>query len=149
MPVYPLDWKLPGPLGHYPHMAKHDARLWERFLADYAANFERFCYDVALGGFRPDEHTGTLDQRLGWQYSSAVKIDAVGERTDDVWIIEVRPHAGVSAIGAALCYSVLAAVDTFTAKPLVPVVLTDRASPDIRICADALEVAVIELDPTP
>jgi hypothetical protein len=146
MPVYPLEWMLPQERGSYPHMAKNDAVLWERFMDAYGGNYNRFAYDVALGGFKPDPAAGDEATRLGYQYATALKIDAVGERPDDVWIIEVRPHAGVSAVGAALCYQLLAGVDKFTDKPLVACVLTDRASPDIRYCCEALEVVLIEME---
>jgi hypothetical protein len=146
MPVYPIEWRLPQERDHYPHMAKNDAVLWERFMDVYGPNFERFAYDVALGGFLPDPAAGDDATRRGFQYATALKIDAVGERSEDVWILEVRPHAGVSAIGAALCYAHLAAIDRFTDKPLIRAVVTDRASADIRLCAEALEVVMIEMD---
>jgi hypothetical protein len=147
--VYPLEWKLAGDRGSYPHMAKNDAVLWERFLDEYGPNFQRFAYDVALGGFLPDGEPDTLSDRQGYQYSTALKIDALGDRGDDLWIIEVRPHAGVSALGSALCSTVLASSDPLADRPLVPVVVTDLTSPDIQLCAEALSVLVIELDRKP
>lgn len=147
--VYPLEWKLATDRGDYPHMAKNDAVLWERFLDAYGPYFLRFAYDVALGGFLPAGDDADRDTRVGYQYSSALKIDALGERTDDLWVIEVRPRAGVSSIGAALCYTVHASLDPLAVKPLQPVVVTDLCSPDIQLCAEALEVLVIELDRKP
>lgn len=149
MTVYPLEWKLASDRGDYPHMAKNDAVLWERFLDEYGPNFLRFTYDVALGGFLPEGDEADRATRVGYQYSSALKIDALGEREDDLWVIEVRPSAGVSALGAALCYTVLASLDPLAVKPLVPVVVTDLTSPDIQLCAESLEVLVIELDRKP
>jgi hypothetical protein len=147
--VYPLEWKLSDARGDYPHMAKNDAVLWERFLDEYGPNFLRFAYDVALGGFLPEGDDTDKQYRVGHQYSTALKIDALGERVDDLWVIEVRPSAGVSAIGAALCYTVLASLDPLATKPLQPVVVTDRTSPDIQLCAEAFNVVVIQLDVKP
>ena len=149
MSVYPPEWRLASDRGDYPHMAKNDAVLWERFLDEYGPNFLRFAYDVALGGVLADVATVDAATRTGFQYSTALKIDALGERVDDLWVIEVRPSAGVSALGAALCYTVLASADPLATKPLFPVVVTDRCSADIQLCAEALEVLVIELDVTP
>lgn len=144
MPVYPVGWKPPLLDGDYPHMARHDARIWERFLLRNGSQFSRVAYDVALGGvrFQPDE--GEEAQALGFHYSTALKVDAVAERGPVCWIIEVKPDAGVSAIGAALCYLELAQVDRFTELELVPVVVTDRTSQDIRYCAEQLGVLIVE-----
>jgi len=145
MPVYPLVWTPLIKSGHYPHMAKLDAAIWERFLDQYADNYLEVAYDVALGGFLPNEDQGDLPTRTGFQYSTALKVDAVLRREGEVWIVEVKPSGSVSAIGAALCYTVLAAQDGFSDWPLVPAVVTDRASPDIFYCAEALGVTLVEV----
>ncbi len=145
MPVYPLIWQGVERHGAYPHLAKHDAVIWERFLDQYAGNFTTLSYDVAFGGFLIDEQLEDDALRLGWQYSTALKVDVVAARETDVWIIEVKPHAGVSAIGAALCYVAMAEADGFTPWPLIPAVVTDRASADIRFCASRYGVTLVEV----
>lgn len=143
MPVYPLVWTPLVKHGNYPHMAKLDAAIWERFLDQYADNFEEVAYDVALGGFLPDESQGDLPTRTGYQYSTALKVDAVLRRAGELWMVEVKPSAGVSALGGALCYTVMAEQDGFSTFPLVPVVVTDQVSPDITFCAETLGVTVV------
>lgn len=146
MPVYPVEWLPVVKSGRYPHMAKLDAAIWERFLDQYGRNFLRMAYDVALGGYLPGEDEGDLDQRKGWQYSTALKVDAVGQREGEVWIIEVKPGGGTAGIGAALCYTLLAERDGFTSFPCLPVLVTDRTNPDVLICAELLGVTVIAVD---
>lgn len=146
MPVYPVAFVPVVKTGAYPHMAKLDAAIWERFLDQYGANFLGVAYDVALGGYLPGESEGPLDVRLGWQYSTALKVDAVLQREAEVWIVEVKPNGRTSGIGAALCYTALAEADPFTTFPLVPVYVTDRASPDIRLCAEKLGVTLVAVD---
>ncbi|MGH8908598.1 MAG: hypothetical protein ACRD0K_19390 [Egibacteraceae bacterium] len=145
MPVYPLDWQPPIKTGRYPHMAKHDARIWEAFLDQYGGNFLAISYDVALGGSVLPGDSLPEDERLGWQYSTAFKIDAVAQQENQVWIIEVKPGASASAIGQALCYTILAEDDSLSPLPLIPTVVTDRASADIKRCAEALGVQLITL----
>jgi hypothetical protein len=147
--VYPPEWRDATERGDYPHMSKLDGALWERFLDEYAGTFLRFAYDVAVGGFKPESETPNDPLALMWRYSTALKIDALAERTDSLWVIEVKPHAGVSALGAALCYTTLLSLDPVAVKPLMPVVVTDYVSPDIQLCAESLEVLVIALDVTP
>jgi len=149
MPVYPLEWQAPIKTGRYPHMAKHDARLWELFLEQFGGNFLAISYDVALGGLISDEPGLDEGERLGWQYSTAFKIDAVAAREEEVWIIEVKPNASASALGQALCYTVLAEDDDLSPLPLIPTVVTDRASADIKRCAEALGVQLITLPEAP
>ena len=145
MPVYPLVWTPLVKSGNYAHMAKLDSAIWERFLDQYADNYQEVAYDVAIGGFLPDADQGDLPTRTGYQYSTALKVDAVLRREGEVWIVEVKPSGSVSAIGAALCYTIMAEQDGFSQFPLVPAVVTDRASPDITFCAQALGVTVVEV----
>jgi hypothetical protein len=145
MPVYPPTWTPLVKSGYYPHMSRLDTAIWERFLDEYAGNFGSVAYDVALGGFLPKPETGPEEQRLGYQYSTALKIDACLQREGEVWIVEVKPAGPTSSIGAALCYSTLAERDAFSPFPLVPAVVTDRMSPDVKYCAEQLGVTVVEV----
>jgi hypothetical protein len=146
MPVYPVRWEPFVKSGYYTHMAKLDAAIWERFMDQYGVNFQSVAYDVALGGFLPDEDSGSLESRKGWQYTTALKIDAVLLREGEVWIVEIKPGGGTAGIGAALCYTILAERDGFSPFPVVPVLVTDRSNPDVLLCADELGVTVIAVD---
>jgi hypothetical protein len=149
MPVYPPTWLPLVKNGYYPHLSKHDAAIWERFLDAYGGNWLDVAYDVALGGFQLADTLGTEAERLGWQYSTALKIDAVLRSLEGVWICEVKPSAGVSAIGGALSYATMAEEDPFTTLPLFPAIITDHASGDIRRVAERLGITVIEVPEAP
>jgi len=149
MPVYPVERVPATSRGVFPHMAKRDAAIWSRFLDTYADMFDHFAYDVALGGQVVNEAAGDEATRKAWQYSTALKVDVVGFREDATWIIEVKPSAGVSAIGAALAYAELGEIDKFSEQPLLPVIVSDRITPDIRFCAGQLGVLVFELPEPP
>src|SRR6266850_3438514 len=75
MPVYPLAWVPFSSPGPYPHMAKHDARIWERFRARYAGYFQDAAYDIGLGGSETTDPQATPAERLGWRYNTAKRID--------------------------------------------------------------------------
>jgi hypothetical protein len=149
MPVYPPTWLPLVKNGYYPHLSKHDAAIWERFVDLYGGNWLDVAYDVALGGFVLAADLGTEAERLGWQYSTALKIDAVLRRSEDVWVCEVKPSAGVSAIGGALSYVTLAEDDPFDRRPLMPAIITDHASGDIKRVAEKLGVTIIEVPEPP
>jgi len=145
MPVYPIE-KLPTTYrGRYEHLSKHDGVIWERFLETFAEAFDAFSYNVAFGGYLPDPGAGDDATRKGWQYETALKADALAWKHDAVWVIEVKPSARSSAIGAALCYVELAEVDRFTDLPLIPVVVTDQTTADIKYCAEQLGVVIVEV----
>lgn len=149
MPVYPVEWVDATARGNYPHMARHDAMIWERFLGEFALSFRRFAYDVALGGLLKPGTDDDLAQRLGFQYSTACKVDVVAERDEDCWLIEVKPDAHAGAVGQALVYTTLGEKDRPSDKPLVPVVVTNRCSEDIKYAAGELGVLVVCMDETP
>jgi hypothetical protein len=146
MPVYPIDWKPLLRTGDYPHMAPRDLAIWETFLDALGDQFDSVAYDVAFGGFLLDVDAGSEAERLGWRYSTALKADAVLSREGEVWMVEVKPSAGVSAIGAALCYREMAIADGFTTDELVAAVVTDHASPDIQFCAEVLGVTLVAVE---
>jgi len=145
MPVYEPVYVDPKPTGSYPHLEKHDAVIWERFLDVYGEQFQAVAYNVALGGFVLGAEELEEAARKGWQYSTALKPDVVAIRPDAVWFIEVKPKARASALGQALCYAIMAERDGAWQMPLVAAVVTDETTPDIRSCAAELGVRLIEV----
>lgn len=145
MPVFPIAWGPVTKSGNYPHMFKHDIRIWERFLDAYGGQFERAAYDIALGGITPTDPTATPADALGWQYSTAKKIDAAVEGGGEVWLCEVRPDAGLAAVGSVLGYALLSEKDPWTPLPIVPTIVTDRMDGDTKLVCQEFEIQVIEL----
>jgi len=144
--VYPINVYLPEQQAHYPHMAKRDVELWERFLRTHGGKFYGFSYDIALGGrslqlpFEGEEETA-----LGYQYSTALKIDAVGWMSNQAWIIEVRPEATVSAYGSAVVYTLVARREKLSDLPLIPTVVCETMQLDVEWAAQMTGVQVIKL----
>jgi hypothetical protein len=141
--VYPVEWVAATFRGNYRHMAKRDAEVWERFLVLYTERFDAFAYDVALGGVVFDGVPMEDHERQGWQYSTALKIDAIGRSGETYWIIEVRPDATVSALGAALTYALVVERDEVVPGPVLPTVVCQYMQPDVRWACDKLGVQVI------
>lgn len=143
MPVFPVEFQPAALTGHYPHMARRDVELWERYLRAYHQDWFGFAYDVALGGLDVEDDEATEADRLGWRYNTAEKIDVVANRGDEHWILEVKPNARLGAIGQVLGYILLAQREPWTQLPLVPAIITDNVSVDVRWCAKQLGVNVI------
>lgn len=137
-----------GPLiadGRYPHMAKRDAAVWERWLRIHAAHWQGVAYDVALGGLAPETTDADPSFLSMWQYQTALKIDAFVIREDQALVIEVRPYATVSAIGAALCYAMVLERIGASTLPLVPAIVCEGIQTDVKWCADQMRIPVFEV----
>lgn len=145
MPVLPVVWQPFGPAPHYPHMAKHDERIWERFLTRYVGYFTEAAYDIALGGTEINDPTATDAERRMWRFNTAKRIDAVCRNRDEVWLCEVRRGAGAAAVGAVVTYGTLSELDKWTTLPIVLTIVTDRSDPDTRTVAESLAIQLIEL----
>lgn len=142
--VYPVHVVPPGHRGDYPHMAKRDAEVWSRFLAARAGDFVGFAYDVAVGGVQLTGAAIAGRERAGWRYNTALKIDAVGLRAEETWIIEVKPDATVSALGAAIAYTLVCEREAVFDTRLVPVIVCGYCQLDVKWAAEKLGVQVLE-----
>ncbi len=116
MPVFP----------RYPHMGPEEAKIWDKFLAMTKLNFIRIDYDVHVGtGYLPEYlekeyirkkelyEQGKITKEEFGEIEAVVKsitaltqlrIDAVGETDREIWIFEVKPRAGRSALGQLESY---------------------------------------------
>jgi hypothetical protein len=140
--VYPVNWIPVGFRAAYPHMAKRDQVVWERFLALYAGNFEAVAYDVAIGGATLTAPGVPQDQLDGWRYTTALKIDACLRTADSVVVVEVRPEAHVSALGSVLAYCMVAERDQVFDLPTRPAIVCETVQGDVGWCCQALNVQV-------
>lgn len=140
--VYPLVI-LPNTFrGHYPNMAKRDAEVWARFLTLYSDRFEGFAYDVALGGVRYDIPGEAPDDLRAYQYKTALRLDAVAFAPGAATIIEVKPEAHVSALGAVVGYTLVAAREGVFDRPLRGAIVCEYIQPDVDWCCQQLGVGV-------
>lgn len=88
-------------------MLPRDVAVWDRWLDKHGYEYNGFRYDVHVGG--------EIEVAPGWSektkhmasWLAAKRIDAVGYKPGEVWILEVKPEAGVTAIGQLLTYKML------------------------------------------
>jgi len=73
------------------------------------------------------------------------RIDVVAERDGEVWIFEVKPDAGLSAIGQVLSYRVLYKQHFREERPIKLAIVTTRVDDDIREVAKEYGIVVYEL----
>jgi hypothetical protein len=88
----------------YPHMGPADARVWRAALDLGLLAFERFEYDVRLGGTRATE-VGTEHSHFPmWETLLKKRVDVVGWQGARPTLIEVKPVGSFAALGQCLGY---------------------------------------------
>jgi len=110
----------------YPHMGPEESKIWHKFLSITDLNFIRIDYDVHVGtGYLPEYlmreylrrkeqyEKGLITYREFREIEAVIesitaltqlRIDAVGETDKHIWIFEVKPRAGRSALGQLESY---------------------------------------------
>ncbi len=129
----------------YPHMLPRDQYIWDKFLEQHGDYFEYFKYDIHVGegvgnitGYPPEivKMAKVLTQK---------RIDAVGFRGSEIWVFEVKPYAGLSAIGQVVAYEALWNKDFPDRQVTYKSIVTDRTDNDIRYMCKELGIRLYEV----
>lgn len=123
-------------LAAYPHMKPYDVEIWNRFIEKYPDAYRGVLYDfcVGTGTEMPDEIPA--EWQPGLAKLGKYKIDVVGFSDGFIDIIEIKPRAGMKAIGQALCYARLFTEEYDTDEIVVPTIITDLKLPDMDLLAE-------------
>jgi len=114
----------------FTHMLPGDRVLWQRFLIRHGEYYDRFEYDVHLGEGVPISAAWPEWVQRAAKALTRKRVDVVGYRADEVWIFEVKPDAGLSAVGQLLGYKALWTKERGEPGRLYLAVVTDRLNPD-------------------
>ena len=129
-------------------MLPADVPLWHRFLDRYASNFERFFYNVRVGGPDISKIEGDEVLKRMWYLNTAKRIDAIGEKENELWIIEVASSPYLRAVGQMLTYHFLWDLDPKINKPIKDVLLCYYLDSDLEKVLKHHKVEVLTI-PTP
>lgn len=130
---YPADWA-----GNPPHMAPQDLPLWQRCRANFTPRVSAWYFDSAVGegsGYPADPSDPIA---LAYYRLTRKRIDAVGD-AGPVWLLlELRPNAGLGALGSIQTYRSLWERDPPDHRPVEAWLISNRAEPDtIRTATNA------------
>lgn len=101
-------------------------------------------YDVKVGEGR-DYSTLPEDKfSEDLKYLSKKRIDVVGFRGDEIFVIELKPKADLRAIGEAFGYASLYREIGPADKRIQPVVITDEILPDIQNVCSKMGVLIFK-----
>jgi hypothetical protein len=122
----------PEILAKYPHMLPNEVEIWERFLRNHAREFEGFDYDVHLGeGIEPPPDVPPEIKRAA-KILTQKRVDAVGYKGVEIWIFEVKPYAGLSALGQVSGYLAMYRSQFKPTARLVGAVVCEGIDPDVK-----------------
>ena len=126
-------------------MLPSDVPLWHKFLDRYASNFQRFYYNVRVGG--PDVSTIDGDEAIKrmWYLSTAKRIDVLAEKENELWIIEVASSPYLRAVGQMLTYHFLWDLDPKINKPVKDVLLCYYLDSDLEKVLNHYAVEVLTI----
>jgi hypothetical protein len=88
----------------YPHMGPVEAAIWSDFLRKTHLQFIDVRYDVRVGPPNVPPHLIEQARASGMDELTRLRIDAVGETKDEIWIFEVKHKIGRSALGQLIEY---------------------------------------------
>jgi hypothetical protein len=111
-------------------MLPGDVALWQRFLVQHGEYYDRFDYNIHVGEGVPLDPSWPENIRVAAKSLTTKRIDAVGYRGSEVWIFEVKPDAGLGALGQLLAYEALWIREGRLPVPTHLAIITDRLNPD-------------------
>lgn len=120
-----------------------DVAIWERFIDQNVNFFDSVDYDVVVGSIPKfsttvNLETGGSDARLYQR-----KIDVVGYKGDDIYIVEVKPNAGASALGQIQAYATLFKYFRSLDAKTIPTILTNRITTDMPLLAYTMNIKLL------
>jgi len=119
-------------LSKYPHFNPADAVIWTRFILAYPDFGDSVNYDVCCGSGPDLPDSIKPEWAANAQYLGRYKIDAVVYRGSVHYVIEVKPNAGLGALGQIISYAILYDAFDESEEKVVPVLITNFERPDIR-----------------
>lgn len=121
----------------YPHMAREDEPVWERWLALHQAEFLTFLYDIRVGSGAELPSGGDPKYDDMWRDLTRKRIDVIARRPGLDLIIEVKKIAGWTALGQILGYPVLWSADREAINPIGTLLVCEQLMPDLETVLNA------------
>ena len=129
----------------YPGMAPLDTAIWERYMKEYPAAFDRCAYNVAVGAGTEMNTVVALESGGYVNRLYQRKIDVVANWGGGYTIIELKPRASTAAIGQVKAYAKLFARDFGIRDVIKTLIITDELLPEMQDLAtsEGVEIVVV------
>lgn len=133
---------------NFPGMLPREILVFKSWLRLHEAEYDRFEYNVRLGeGHDPGPQFPAEARRMAIM-NSQKRVDAVGWKSDQPTLIEVKDRAGFSAIGQIVGYDALWRHQNPTSAAPKLILVCNRFANDILqvLQRQGIELAVVEAD---
>ena len=121
-----------------------DVPLWEEFLLQYGDDYDSFTYDLHVGaGTDPGPRLETNLRQMAIALTQK-RIDAVALKDGLTTLFEVKPHAGLSALGQILGYGELWSADHTGSVKYDLAVVTNTPQPDMPYLFSRFNIQLFE-----
>jgi len=125
--------QLQSDLTRFPGLRPEEVLVLRAWLKLHESEFERFEYNVRVGPGQDPGPTYTEDMRRMAILNSQKRIDAVGWKSTQPWIIEVKQRAQSNAIGQLVSLDALWRNDKPFGNPPVMLLVANTLAPDVPI----------------
>lgn len=135
--------RLPTVMPHYDHFLAEDVGVWSRFLQRGEYAIDEVWYDVKVGApISQGNGQSDLVRKIG-EGVGRKRIDCVCRLGADFWVVEVKPYAGMLAVGQVSTYVRLFVRDYEVEGDCWGVIICDDHDPDLLPVYADLGVMVI------
>src|SRR3990167_5081859 len=110
----------------YPHMSVKDTEIWNRYIDKFPDAYLTCQYDFHIGDTAPFDTLMDDGTDLNQDKLYRLRIDVVAADNKRISIIELKPNAGVSALGQLEKYTELFMRDEMPVVPTDMVLITDK-----------------------
>ena len=116
----------------YPHLSFRDKEIWDKFIEQNPKYFDAVAYDAKVG--TPRSYTKAKNDRYkkDLQILSQKRIDVIGFKDGEIFIIEIKPSASLSAIGQIVSLFCLFQKEYKGKEKIRKMIITDFEIPDMK-----------------
>jgi hypothetical protein len=116
----------------FPHLAPEDEKIWRRFIDQNPLFFSSVDYDFRVGEGRDYSEFPDDIYKKDMIHLSQKRIDVIGYKLNEAYIIELKPKATFSAIGQVIGLTELYKRENPTNPNVKSVIITDEILPDMN-----------------
>lgn len=129
----------------YTHLLPLERPIWARYLERTTEQFLSLTYDMHLGAGAPVAKEWSPGTAAIVAAVSRKRVDVLGETASELIIFEIKPRAGMSAMGQLLNYRTLYEMEYKPTKPIRLMVVCERVEHDIQLtyARQGIELAVV------
>jgi len=138
--TYSIEWR-----GRPKQMLSQDVPVWHAFLDQYGTKFQHFYYNVCVGGANWRESKEDPVHALMWYHMTCKRIDALGVKPEEIWIIEVATVPGLRAVGQLMTYFHLWNLEPLIDLPIKNVLVCERLDDDLTYVLQKYGISIIKV----